>query len=249
MSGIIKLIRLLGGIGRDRRGIAAVEFAFLAPIMLVLLVAGGEMAQAVMTARNVESLARSIADLTAQEPTAYQTTSTPTPTNALTQSNLEAIMAASSAIMEGAALAPLKMTISAVDITNNPNTHQCCVFTVRWSYTQAGVLRPCDASGIGLTPVPSSVTPSPTNIDNSLMPTGSALNAQGALTMNEAVIVADVSYVYQPPLAINLITFAPSMSSTLFMFPRTYGQVILASPLVAYTDPSSNSPQTGHICY
>lgn len=51
----------------ERDGIAAVEFAFVAPIMLFLLVAAVDLGNAITTNRKITAAAQSTADLVAQE--------------------------------------------------------------------------------------------------------------------------------------------------------------------------------------
>ena len=48
----------------DGRGVAAVEFAFLLPVIILLYVGAGELSEAVMTSRKVETLSRTLVDLT-----------------------------------------------------------------------------------------------------------------------------------------------------------------------------------------
>ena len=157
---------LFGSFLKDGKGVAAVEFAFLVPVIVLLYVGAGELSEAVMTSRKVETLSRTLADLTSQQPTSGQTSSTPAPSNATTQSAFQTILTAATAIMTPASLTPLKMTVSAVDTVNN-SAGQCCVFKVRWSYTQSGTLRPCN---FNLTPVPPTQLPSPTTISSAMMP-------------------------------------------------------------------------------
>ena len=52
--------------GRDRRGVAAVEFALVLPVMLTFYFGVAEVANALMVNRKVTALNRTLADLTAQ---------------------------------------------------------------------------------------------------------------------------------------------------------------------------------------
>ena len=222
-----------GSFLRNRNGVAAIEFAFLAPVIILLYVGAGELSEAVMTNRKVEALSRTLADLTSQQPTSGQTLSTPAPSNATTQSVLATIFTAATAIMAPASLTPLQITISAVDTVNN-SAGLCCVFKVRWSYTQSGTLRPCN---VNLTPVPSTQPPSPTTISSAMMPPVLYLPNPVPL------LIADVAYVYQAPFLAQWINFAGGMTRTSYMLPRTTGQVMLAAPITA------TSNQSGVICY
>ena len=53
---------------RDKRGISAVEFAMLLPLMVTLYLGGVEVSQAVAIDRKVTLIARSLGDLIAQAP-------------------------------------------------------------------------------------------------------------------------------------------------------------------------------------
>ena len=223
----------LGLFLRSVNGIAAVEFAFLAPVIILLYVGAGELSEAVMTSRKVENLSRTLVDVTSQQPTSGQTSSTPAPSNATTQTMMSTILTASTAVLAPASLSPLKMTISAVDTVNN-SAGLCCVFKVRWSYTQSGTLRPCN---VNLTPVPPTQLPSPTTISSAMIPPVPFLPNPVPL------LIADVSYVYQAPFLAQWISFAGGMTRTSYMLPRTTGQVILAAPI------SATANQSGVICY
>jgi Flp pilus assembly protein TadG len=60
--------RMLGRLGRDTRGVAAVEFAMIVPIMFFLLVGAVEFSQALTVDRRVTQAASSTADLIARAP-------------------------------------------------------------------------------------------------------------------------------------------------------------------------------------
>lgn len=63
------LRRLVRRLGRNRRGVAAVEFAMILPAMLAIYFGIVETGQAIMIDRKVTQLTRSLADLTAQAST------------------------------------------------------------------------------------------------------------------------------------------------------------------------------------
>ncbi len=60
---------LLKRFRHDRRGVAAVEFAILAPVLLTTYFGIAELTQALMADRRVSTVASSIGDLTAQAST------------------------------------------------------------------------------------------------------------------------------------------------------------------------------------
>lgn len=230
-----------GGLGRtcvtflrSSRGIAATEFALLLPVLILLYAGSGELAQAAMTSRRLEDLSRTLADLVAQQPTSGQTSSTPAPANATTQAELQAMLTAASALMAPSPLTTLTMTVSAVDITNNASG-VCCVFKVRWSYTQSGALRPCN---VNLTPVPATQAPSPSTVSQAMMPPLVGLPLPSPVPM----LIADVTYQVSGVFSSSWLSF-PVMQRTSYMLPRTTGQVIAAAPLQA------SGGQSGAICY
>lgn len=60
------LRRLVRGLGRNRRGVAALEFAMIMPVMLAIYFGIVETGQAVMINRKVTQLTRSLVDLSSQ---------------------------------------------------------------------------------------------------------------------------------------------------------------------------------------
>jgi Flp pilus assembly protein TadG len=215
----------------DRRAVAAVEFAIVFPVALVLYIGAATVSDAVTTSRQLSVATRTLVDLASRQPTSSQATSTPVPANALAASTLSSMMSGARFLMYPKPTGTLKMTVSAIDVTNNQQ-NVCCSVLVRWSYTQGGTLRPCSTQLTGTT----STRPGLTEIPSSLLPIGTAL-AQPL-----SYLVADTSYVYQSAFAGPIFTFSPSMSRSQYMMPRMTGQVV-AGPI------SANGDQSGHVCY
>ena len=61
-----RLLALLGRAGADRRGVAAVEFAFVAPLMILLYFGLAQISQAIIASRHANHSASSVGDLVAQ---------------------------------------------------------------------------------------------------------------------------------------------------------------------------------------
>ena len=96
----------VGQFGRDLRGVSAVEFAILLPVMLSLYFGAAEVGQAVAVDRKVTITARTVADLVAQG----QTIKAADLTNSLT---------AAAAVIAPYPVGNLKVTVSVINIDAN----------------------------------------------------------------------------------------------------------------------------------
>jgi Flp pilus assembly protein TadG len=106
-------------LARDRRGVSAVEFALLAPVMIGLYFGCAEIANGVGTDRKVSLIAAALANLSAQ-------------TTTIAAADMTNILDASGAIITPYDATKLKMTITCIKIDNNK------VATVMWSVTRNG---------------------------------------------------------------------------------------------------------------
>ena len=89
----------------DDSGVAAVEFGFILPLLLLLYIGTNTLTQAISAARAVTVLARTLADLVSQQPAN---------TN-LTNSVMADIFNASTAVLAPFPTTSLKMTLSNVE--------------------------------------------------------------------------------------------------------------------------------------
>jgi Flp pilus assembly protein TadG len=216
---------------RSHAAAAAIEFALVLPLALIIYVGAAEVEDAVVTDRKVVDVTRTLVDLLSRQPTSFQAASTPVPAQAVSQTTLSSMFAAAQTLLYPEPTATLQMTLSAVDVVNDPSDGTCCIATVRWSFTQGGTLRPC--KNLILENVQN---PQPDDFSKGAIPNVSTLQQP------VAYLIADVSYVYQPVLGQSLFTWAPAMAHTIYMMPRSTGQVI--------ADPSiQDGSQTGKICY
>ncbi|WP_213773637.1 TadE/TadG family type IV pilus assembly protein [Bradyrhizobium sp. dw_78] len=111
---------------RDRRGLAAVEFAMIVPIMLVLFFGTVEFSSGIAIDRKVTLLARTMSDLTSQSPTL-----------GVSDADFTSFFQASQAIMTPYSTTPLKIVISELYV--DPTTHKA---RVEWSKGyQGGAVR------------------------------------------------------------------------------------------------------------
>lgn len=124
---------------RDRRGVSAVEFAVIAPVMAALLIGLGDFSGGLYASRKVESLAQTVADLAAR------------PLNCggdesrvcISGSDMTDLFNAGKALVSPFNATNLKVTISEVGIFNEGADR----FSARviWSATDGGALRSCGA--------------------------------------------------------------------------------------------------------
>lgn len=114
--------RALARFAGDRRGVSAVEFALLAPLMVGLYLGGVEVSQSIGIDRKVTLTAGAIANLSAQVST-------------ISNADMTNIMNAATAIMAPYSTSTLKITVSCLTIDANGKV------TVSWSDTQNGTAR------------------------------------------------------------------------------------------------------------
>jgi Flp pilus assembly protein TadG len=119
---ITRMRRALGRFAGDRRGVSAVEFALLAPLMITLYLGSVEVSDGIIADRKVTLTAAALANLTAQVAT-------------ISTSDMTNILDASSAIISPYSAAKLKITVSCVAIDANSKA------TVKWSVTRNGTAR------------------------------------------------------------------------------------------------------------
>lgn len=109
-----RLARLIADFRHDLRGIAAVEFAMLLPLMLTLYLGGVEVTQAVSADRKVALTARAAADLVAQG-------------DNISDADMSNIMDAAKAVAAPLSPSQLKVVISSIKIDANKKA------TIEWS--------------------------------------------------------------------------------------------------------------------
>ena len=99
---------------RDPRGVSAVEFAFVFPVMVLLYLGGTALTQGIVIKRKVTLVASTIGNIVSQY------------TNIL-PSDMTSIMGATTAVIEPYDATPLGVIVSSVQIDANGNA------TVKWS--------------------------------------------------------------------------------------------------------------------
>jgi len=114
--------RALRGFRDDKRGVSAVEFAMLLPLMITLYLGGVEVSSAIAVDRKVTLVARTLGDLVAQS----------TSVNSTDMTN---ILNAASSVVQPYQSSLIQVTVSRVDVDANS------VAKVVWSKTKNGTAR------------------------------------------------------------------------------------------------------------
>jgi Flp pilus assembly protein TadG len=112
---------------QDKRGVSAVEFAMLLPLMLTLYLGGVEVSQGISIDRKVTLTARTVADLVAQ-------------VSSIDTAGINAALGAASAVMAPYPDSNAKVTVSVVDIDANGNAK------IKWSSSKNGTPRAVGSS-------------------------------------------------------------------------------------------------------
>jgi Flp pilus assembly protein TadG len=107
--------RMAAALVKDRRGVAAIEFAMIVPIMLVLFFGTVEFSSGVAVDRKVTLIARTLSDLTSQSAATVN------------DSYLQNVFTASISIMYPYAATPTNATLSEIYVSSTN------VATVQWS--------------------------------------------------------------------------------------------------------------------
>jgi Flp pilus assembly protein TadG len=117
------LTQRVSSLRRDQRGVSAVEFAMVLPLMVTLYFGAVEISTGVGIQRKVTLVARTVADLAAQVTT-------------INNNDMNNLLNAAAAVMAPLdSQCQLKVTVSAVDIDTNG------VAKVAWSDTRNGTAR------------------------------------------------------------------------------------------------------------
>jgi Flp pilus assembly protein TadG len=125
------------GFRADKRGTASIEFAFIAPILIVIYFGVVELSLAIEASRKVTSTASAVGDLVAQA-------------DRITPAEVTAIFDAADAIMQPLDAAPIEIRITAARMENDGD------IKVIWSRARNTTAHGCGAT---LTPPDAVLTP------------------------------------------------------------------------------------------
>lgn len=191
---------------KDAKGVAAVEFAIIAPLMIALYFGVLELSLGYQASRKVSLLSRTAADLSSQA------------SASLSAADMTDIRNSANWILNPFPIAAgqVRMTVSSVSFDGRTGVTPP-IATVNWSVSNENVRRACGQ----LTVVASNAQPSLTTI-----PTGVAV-------AGTSIIVADVSYDYKPLIGGSFKSFGDgtvsqlTMSQTSYMKPRNVSYIPL----------------------
>ncbi|MET0575541.1 MAG: TadE/TadG family type IV pilus assembly protein [Mesorhizobium sp.] len=116
-----KFSSILGPLISDRRGVAAIEFALIAPLMLAMCLVTWELALAIETSRKVGRAGSMIGDLVTQSPQ-------------MSKAELKGILAISSSAIQPYNRSDPNITVTAIEITNETTPKTKIV----WEYKLVG---------------------------------------------------------------------------------------------------------------
>lgn len=127
--------RLFRRFGCDRRGIAALEFALVVPLLMVMYFVTIEVSQGIETNKKLARAASTVADLVTQQ-------------QAMTASQLIEIMNVGKAVLKPYGRSDLKFVATAIEVTDEATPR----VRVAWSKASAGAKQPCLAAQAGSVP-------------------------------------------------------------------------------------------------
>ena len=128
---MLNLFRKLKRFAADGRGVAAIEFAFIAPLLLTMYFVTMEIAPAIDSNKKVGRAASMIADLITQQ-------------QQITKSEVEAIMRIGQSTLNPYSRSPLNIKVTAIEMSADPSP----TATVAWSRKMVdGVFSAGDTKG------------------------------------------------------------------------------------------------------
>jgi Flp pilus assembly protein TadG len=201
----------------DSSGIAATEFAFIVPIMLVMFFGTVEMSSGVAVDRKVTFIARTLSDLTGQAPATDQAQTYAQ----ISDTYIQNVFTASIAIITPYLQTPVKSTISEIYVDKN------AVAKIQWS----------KAATISSGATQATLTSSSRNAGDtvtSLVPTA-------LLIKQTYLIFSEVSYLYTPTIGYVMAPAGVTISDVSYTRPRQATCVVYNS-LPAQNPAGTNCP-------
>ena len=217
MSGVWRRLRSAPTrLFKDTRGIAATEFAFIVPFMLVMFFGTVEISSGVAVDRKVTLVARTLSDLMSQAgpPPPPAPVSSYAPAD---DTYLQNVFTASIAILTPYCAVPATLQLSEIYVDSNN------VARVKWS--KAGTVPTCNANQVTLT--------------NSTRNTGDIITIPPTLLVNKQtyLLFSEVSYNYTPVGIGYVMKSNVVMSDVSYTRPRQVVCVIYNNQPVAPPNP------------
>jgi Flp pilus assembly protein TadG len=217
MFGVLFRMRLAAArLFKDSSGLAAIEFSFIVPIMLVMFFGTVELSSGVAVDRKVTFIARTLSDLTGQAPADPTQTYSP-----VTDTYMQNVFTASIAIINPYQQTPVKSTISEIYVNSTG------VAKIQWS--KAATI----SSGASQATLTSS-SRNPGDTVTGLVPTA-------LLIKQTYLIFSEVSYLYTPTIGYVMAPAGVTISDVSYTRPRQSTCVVYNS-LPAQSPPGTNCP-------
>ena len=210
----------LGSFASDRAGAGSVEFAFILPIALLLMLVGFDTARYVLATQRIEEIANTSAEMLAQ--TAVNSSAVLSNDGTVSDGDLQFYWdsamflypdSAAAASAQGVAWSSLLVVnMTSIDFVAQPTgCTSSCTYKAQVVWTTNNY-RPCGSS---ISAVSDTSTPSPSTLPKDVFGAGS-------------IIVVDVTYTWQPTFA---AAYLPSFAITrsTYMAPRNVNIVEAAS--------------------
>jgi Flp pilus assembly protein TadG len=208
-------------LSHDERGIAAVEFALILPLVLTLYLGLAEFSEGFRTSEKLNLLAHTLADLTAQQLTGGSTTGQA----GMDETTIQNIFNSAYPLMAPLSATNIKMTISEINISGTPTAAPTSwQAKVNWTIAKnsGGLRNSCGTALQALDTPAISLTSMPTNFTQSKTVTINGASAT-VTPSTGAVIVADVAYDYKP--GFSFASLAWSAKPTITMQRTSYAPV------------------------
>ncbi|UCI07504.1 TadE/TadG family type IV pilus assembly protein [Mesorhizobium sp. B1-1-8] len=125
---------------RDRRGVAAIEFAFIVPVLLIMYFITMEASQAIETSKKVSRIGSMVADLVTQQQT-------------IVKADLDAIMKIGTSTLQPYNRSSPSIIITGIQITDEASPK----VQVAWSRKVVGTTYSADAAKDSITTVPATL--------------------------------------------------------------------------------------------
>jgi len=189
----MSILQKLRRLRHDRRGVSAVEFAFVAPLLITLYLGCVEVSDGVSADRKVTLTAAALANLTAScsnsNANSGACSSSTTPAYNITTTEMSNILDASSAIIAPYSTSNLSIVVSCISIDASKKA------TVKWSETRNGTKRTAGSTY--------TFTSSTSALD----------------VASSQIILAEATYAYTPIVG-NALTGTITLQDQMFMSPR-----------------------------